>query len=90
MVEEEEFHDRFACLFDPFTVGEDFHAIGDGEGAGGLRFGGADDFDETHTAVTGDKKAFVVAEAWNFNTDYITSLKNGGVRRDRDGNTIDC
>ena len=89
VVDEEEFHDGFAGLLNEFGVRKDFHSRGYGEGAGGLWFRRADDFDEAHAAVAGDEEAFVVAEARDFDAYSFAGLEDGGAGGDSDVDSVD-
>ncbi len=53
-------------------------------GAGGLRFGNADDFYQAHPAISGNRQPLVEAEAWDFRARGLARLEQRVLRRDID------
>lgn len=78
VVGEQEFHDTLTGLVDEGGVGLDDHTGLDGPCARGDGLGGALDFDETHTTVTGDHELLVVAVAGDGGAGLFAGLDEGG------------
>ena len=92
MVDQQKFHHAFARLLHHRSLGiknlrrpilvrwQILHA----HGAGGLRFGNADDFDQAHPAISGNRQPLVEAEARDFRAGGFASLEQRVLRRDID------
>lgn len=78
VVGEQELHDTLTGLVNEWRVGLDDHAGLDGPGARGDGLGGALDFDEAHTAVSGDHELLVIAVAGDGRAGLFTGLDERG------------
>ncbi len=58
-------------------------------GAGGLRLGNADDLDQAHAAIAGDRQPFLEAETWNFRPGDFAGLEQRVLRRNVDLSAVD-
>ncbi len=97
VVDQQEFHHAFARLFHHRGFGvEDFRRsvlvrrqILDAHGARRLRLRDADNLDETHAAIAGDRQTLVEAEARNLRTRSLAGLEQRVLRRDVDLFSVD-
>lgn len=78
MVGEQELHDTLASLVNEGRVGFDDHAGLDGPGARGDGLRSALDFDETHTAVSGNHELLMVAVARDGGAGLFAGLDERG------------
>lgn len=78
VVGQQELHDTLTGLVDEGRVRLDDHAGLNGPGARGDGLGGALDFDQAHTTVTGDHELLVVTVAGNSGAGLFAGLNQGG------------
>src|SRR5215472_426891 len=81
VIDQQEFHNSFLRLERLWRVRENHHPVGRRHRAGGDRLWRLFDFDQTHAAIAGDRKALVVAEMRDLDPGMLTGLKNGAAAR---------
>jgi hypothetical protein len=90
VVDEQKFHHATTAVADHGRVGVHDHALADRIGAGSDRFRRSLlHFDQAHAAVAGDRQAFVVTEARDFDPGGFRGLQNGGAGGDFDFDPVD-
>ena len=97
MIDQQELHHAFARLAHHGCAGIEHlrravfigRQVLDGHGAGGLRLRHADDFDQAHAAIAGDRQPLVEAEARDFRAGGFASLQQRVLRRNVDLFAVD-
>lgn len=79
VIGQQKLHNSTASESRNFRIRPDFHSRSNLRAAGGDRFGGFLDFDETHPAVSCDLETFVVAEARDLNAVLFGCLEDGEI-----------
>uniref|UniRef100_A0A7C8ZXY0 Uncharacterized protein n=1 Tax=Opuntia streptacantha TaxID=393608 RepID=A0A7C8ZXY0_OPUST len=89
MVHKQELHHPFPSLLGQRCVCLYLHSRKSRHGARSDRFGRFLDLNQTHTTISSNREATVVAKTGNINPGDLTRLKNGETLRDFDGVPID-
>jgi hypothetical protein len=88
MVGQKELHDTLASLLDKLGIGLDLHSGHDRESAGGDGLGRLFNFNQAHSAVSGNGQTLVVTETGDVDTSLLTGLDDSRAGLDLDGLAI--
>src|SRR5579875_1842617 len=89
MVDQQKLHDALARLRHHGCAGFNHHSVAAGHRAGRDRLGRFFHLDQAHAAVSGDRKALMIAEARNFDAELLAGLQNSCSGRDLDLDAVD-
>ena len=74
MVNQQKFHDTFTGFPGKIWICFNAPAVHDRHCTCCNRFGGFFNFNQAHSAISSNRKSFVVAKSWNFHTNHSSSL----------------